>query len=358
MHKTGIIHELFSAVREIFQQTIGRTSLRRDLESIYQFYLSSKEREQLAAMSPPKRTWFRVLWFLKSILLKLSPARRFLLIIALFLLLAPNQQSRPVPAFIVLFLILLLELKDKLLAHDELRAGQAVQAALRPNACPGIAGWDVFFYTRSANHVGGDLIDCFEVKHDQFAFTMGDVSGKGLAAALLMAQLQASVHALAFQNQRDNSLPALVSQLNRLYCRAGLANSFISFIFLLLEPSSGVVRFANAGHLPPLLISNRQVRELGKGGPAFGLMEKAKYNEETVTLQKNESLFIYTDGVTEARNELGDFYGEERLWRNLREHSEGSARALGEKIVSYLDVFIGQMPRSDDATLLILKRTE
>lgn len=357
MHKTGIIHEVFNTLRELFQQTIGRTSLRRDLESIYQFYLSSKEREQLAAMSPPKRTWFRVLWFLKSILLKLSTVRRLLLIISLFLLLAPNQQSHPFWAFFVLFLILVLELKDKLLAHDELRAGQAVQAALRPHACPGIAGWDVFFYTRSANHVGGDLIDCFEVKQDQYAFTMGDVSGKGLAAALLMAQMQASVHALALQNPHDVSLPALVGKLNRLYCRAGLANSFISFIYLQLEPNSDIIHFTNAGHLPPLLISNRQIRELEKGGTALGLMDKAEYKEESVTLQKEDCLFIYTDGVTEARNELGEFYGEGRLWRELREHAGESARILGERIVAYLDLFVAQTPRSDDATLLILKRT-
>ena len=349
-------HRFIAALGELFQQTLGRTSLRRDLESIYLFYLSSKEREQLAAMSLFKRAWFLFLWFFKSILAKLSVVRRLLLIIAVVLLFAPEKNPRPLASFFLLFIVLVLELKDKLLAHDELRAGQAVQSALRPHECPNIDGWDVFFYTRSANHVGGDLIDCFRLTSDRFAFTLGDVSGKGLAAALLMAQLQAGVHVLAHQNA-EGTLPLLVEQLNRHYCRSELASSFISFIYLQVEPSSGIIRFVNAGHLPPLLVSSQSVRELAKGGPALGLSVLSKFTEQTVELEKEDFLFVYTDGVTDARNDLGDFYGDERLLRNLREYSADSARALGERIVTNIDLFVGQTPRSDDATLLILKRT-
>lgn len=348
-------HQLFSSLGELFKQTVGRTSLRRDLESIYLFYLSSREREQLARMSFFKRHWFLALWFFKSILAKLSRVRRLLLIVAFVLLLAPDNHARPGVAFIFLFAILILELKDKLLAHDELRAGQAVQSALRPQKCPDIEGWEVFFYTRSANHVGGDLIDCFTLAEGQTLFTLGDVSGKGLAAALLMAQLQAGTRVLAHQKS-NGALTTLLQELNQHYCRSGLAQSFISFIALEIEPHCGTIRFANAGHLPPLHISGKNVRELAKGGPALGLSAKATFAEERIELERDDFLFVYTDGVTDARNELGNFYGDERLLRNLRENSGDSARALGEKMVNYLDVFVGQAPRNDDATFMILKR--
>lgn len=333
-----------------------RKSLSYDLHSIYEFYLTPKEREKLAAMGKLQKWVYRVIWFAVSILSKLSIFRRLLLLLSLYLLLFDMQNlTKLIAGYAVLFLILLLELKDKLLAHDELQAGRAIQEALRPQHCPVVEGWDVFLSSQSANQVGGDLLDCLKIDEQHTGFMVGDVSGKGLPAALLMAQLQASVQALV---SHIPSMSQLATQLNALYCRNDLKNNFISFIFLKTTSKSGLVDYVNAGHLPPVLIHGGKANELQKGGLALGLSPRQSYKKESVTLTKGDALLIYTDGVTEARNEQGKFYGEERLFRLLESLGQGSASFIGQSIISDLKAFSGDAGRSDDMTIMIIKRTE
>ncbi|MBN1561950.1 serine/threonine-protein phosphatase [candidate division KSB1 bacterium] len=351
--KTGLFKDFFGMIRKDLKETNLKTSLGRDLRAVYEFYLSAKEREELAKMGWFRRWLYRVFWIIINILKKLSPFRRLLLLLSIILLFDTENSSRMLGGYIVLFIVLLLELKDKLLARDELKAGRAVQAALRPESCPTISGWDTFFYTRSANDVGGDLVDCIQLNDDRFGFMLGDVSGKGLGAALLMAQLQASVHALA---PLTKSISKLVTQLNDLYCRGGLSNSFISFIYFDIRPNSGKLTFVNAGHMPPVIIRNSTLQEWSKGDAALGLEKKAKYREETLNLDANDLLIVYTDGLTEARNDRGDFWGEERFFTLLPTLTKLDCKSMGEKIVQAVDAFIGNAVRSDDLTFLIVKR--
>ncbi|MBN1478678.1 serine/threonine-protein phosphatase [candidate division KSB1 bacterium] len=352
--KTGLFRDFFGTIRQDLKETNIKTSLWRDLRAIYEFYLSPQERTELAAMGWFRRWLYRIFWFIINILKKLSPFRRLLLLLSIILLLEVNNNSRVVLGYVALFIVLILELKDKLLAHDELRAGRAVQAALRPESCPPLSGWETYLFTRSANDVGGDLIDCIKLSDEHFGFMVGDVSGKGLGAALLMAQLQASVHALASANK---SLVKLVTQLNEIYCRGGLSNSFISFIYFDIKADSGKVNFVNAGHIPPAIIKNAQFEEWSKGGLALGLEQNTKYREETLTLNAGDFLVVYTDGVTEARNEKGDFWGEERFFKLIQSFQSLNSTMLGEKIVQAINAFTGNAMRSDDLTFLILKRT-
>lgn len=353
--KTGLFRDFFGTIRQDLKETNIKTSLGRDLRAIYEFYLSPQERSELAAMAWLRRWLYRIFWFIFNILKKLSPFRRILLLLSLFLLIEVNNSSRLILAYFVLFIVLILELKDKLLAHDELRAGRAVQAALRPESCPPLRGWDTYLFTRSANDVGGDLIDCIRLSDVQIGFMVGDVSGKGLGAALLMAQLQASVHALATVGK---SLVDLVTQLNELYCRGGLASSFISFIYFDIKADSGKVHFVNAGHIPPIMIRNGQLTEWSKGSAALGLEPNTRYHAESVTLNVGDSLIVYTDGVTEARNENGEFWGEERFFKLIHSYQSLPGSALGEKIIQAVKTFTGNAMRSDDLTFLILKRVE
>jgi len=352
--KPGFFKDFFGTIRQDLKETNLKTSLGRDLRAIYEFYLSPKEREQLAAMGWFRRWLYRVFWFINNILKKLSPFRRLLLLLSIILLIDVNNSSRMALGYLALFVVLVLELKDKLLARDELQAGRAVQAALRPESCPSLSGWDTFFYTRSANDVGGDLVDCIKLTDDRFGFMIGDVSGKGLGAALLMAQLQASVHALA---PTSKSISSLVTQLNDLYCRGGLSNSFISFIYFDIKTDSGNVSFVNAGHMPPLILRGGQMQEWDKGGVALGLEAKVKYKEESFHLDSGDSFVVYTDGVTDARNDAGEFWGEQRFFALLPSLKSMGSQAMVEHIVQVIDRFTGNAVRSDDLTLLILKRT-
>lgn len=349
----GFFKDFFGTIRRDLRDTNLKTSLGKDLRAIYEFYLSPNERAKLAAMGWFRRWLYRVLWFLKNIVTKLSAIRRLLLLLSIVLAFSYNDPSKMNIGFVILFAVLLLELKDKLLAHDELQAGRAVQAALRPKRCPQLSGWDAWFFTRSANDVGGDLVDCIQLEEDKFGFMIGDVSGKGLGAALLMAQLQASVHALA---PSAKSIPKLVSQLNELYCRGGLSNSFISFIYLDVRPDSGKVRFVNAGHLPPVVIRSGELQEFEKGDVALGLEPKARFHEEQIDLNPLDWLIVYTDGVTEARNNKGDFWGEDPFYALLRNLHSHSSHEIGERIIKAVDEFVGDAIRNDDLTFFILKR--
>ena len=174
---------------------------------------SSTSRPSTGSGSPGwarlRRGFWLAGWLLKSLFLKLTPLRRVIFLVALVLLVLVaeagddrqrHERGRRLAACSAAFLLvglLLLELKDKLLARHELEAGRAVQRALMPDRCPSLAGWDVWLYTRPANDVGGDLVDCLELGPGRVGFTLADVAGKALPAALLMAKVQSTLRALA-----------------------------------------------------------------------------------------------------------------------------------------------------------------
>ena len=352
-NKPPLFKDFFGTIRQDFKDVNLPTSFRRDLRAIYEFYLSQHERQQLANMGWFRRWLYRIFWFIKSIFLKLTPFRRILLFISLILLVGTQDTSRLTVGYAIIFIVLLLELKDKLLAHDELSAGRAVQAALRPDQCPKISGWDAFMFSQSANEVGGDVVDCLELEEDRFAFLVGDVAGKGLGAALLSAQLQASVHALAPTIKSPNKL---VAQLNQLSCRGGLSSRFISFIYLEIKADAGKITFVNAGHMPPFLLGGENVEELQKGGVALGLDAKAKYKDQIVTVNSGDVFIVYTDGLTEARNPGGEFFGEAQLQHLLSSLSHLDCAEMGRRILEHIKKYMGDAPRNDDLTFLILKR--
>lgn len=170
-----------------------KRSLRRDLKDIYLFYLDREMRQRLSSMNRFKRWFMRFFWLLKSLILKLTPVRRILLVISLYLtFIGPYQSSSNnvnitfnfrLLGFTILLLILMLELKDKLLARDELEAGRAVQFSLLPDQNPELPGWDIWMVTHPATEVGGDLVDYLHCDDGRLGLILGDVAGKGLGAA-------------------------------------------------------------------------------------------------------------------------------------------------------------------------------
>jgi len=247
----------------------------------------------------------------------------------------------------------MLELKDKLVAQNELAEGRAIQKALAPQPMPDVPNWELWLFTQSANEVGGDLIDFLELGNNRFAVALGDVSGKGLPAALLMAKLQATIRALA---PEAKSLPDLVFRINRIFYRDVLPKSFLSLVCLEAQSSSHEIRFINAGHLPPAVMGKTGFKETSKGGLALGLLPDARYLQQTASLQKGESILIYSDGLTEAVNERGEFYGEERLFALLQKLSDLSAQEMGEKLLGDVREFVSHSRFGDDLSLVVLKR--
>lgn len=333
-----------------------RRSIEKDLREVYQYYVDDQDRVELSTIHPSKR-WFHVaLWMVKSSVMHLTPGRRIMLLVAGLLFI--NGIGGPgwsmVLAFLDIFLILMLELKDKLMAQDELETGRSVQAALMPRDSPRISGWDVWLYTRSANQVGGDLIDYIQLDDDRIGVAIGDVAGKGLGAALYMARLQSTLRALA---PLLKSRAALGDEINKIFRRDGLPDRFVSLLYLELEKDHDRIAYLNAGHFPPLTIRRHGVEASGRGSAAIGIVEKPVFADQILQLSPGDVAVLYSDGVTEARDGDGDFFGEERFVAHLRRMHDLPAETIGRRILTYVDVFVGDAPQADDLSLIVIRRT-
>ena len=354
-------------LRKVLRDDLRRggyaAQIRRENAEMKQFYLSDEQRQRMRSMGPVRRFFAVTFWLLRSLLLHMSSFRRLMLILALLFIYSPRckwelnsfQTSGDIniAGVLLLIFIIMLEVKDKMLARSELQAGRIVQKALIPNQLPVIPGWSIWLYYHPANEVGGDLLDYQPINSHRHGFALGDISDKGLGAALLMAKLQATLRALA----PECSDPADLGQkMNHIYIRDTMANRFASMIYLEIAANEPNVRFINAGHQPPLLIQGDQVSEWPKGGPALGIQPRASYSTQSLNLNPGETLFFYSDGLVEARNLEGNFWGEERLRACLAAMTWGSAGAIGEKLVNRLQGFVADAPTHDDITMIILQK--
>ncbi len=334
-------------------------TIKRDLKDTYRFYLDDETRTRLETMGTFRKSLYSTGYLGRSLFLKLSPTRRLLLLLGVLLTLIgmPDEGAQILIGMVCILFVLGLELKDKLLAKDELAEGRSVQIALMPSENPVLPGWETWLYTSPANDVGGDLVDHLQIDEDRLALTLGDVAGKGLPAALMMAKLQATIRALA---PITGSLSELGRQLNEIVVRDGLPSRFASLVFLEIGSGPGMVRLLNAGHLPPLIVRENSIEELEHGDPAIGLMASARYKERVVHLEPGELLLVYSDGLTESRNEIGRFFGDDRLRELLGGLRGVSARSAGEHLLRAVDVFERGARRHDDLSIILvrcLKRT-
>ncbi len=354
---------LFSTLKDDIAQGGFFTQLKREAEDIEDFFLSDDERAQLKKKGRIWRWFVLAWWVLKNSFFKLSPVRRLLLVFGLILacvrLTGGSGNSEVSIQYSILgvaciLLVLILELKDKLLAHSELESGRAVQRAMSPEQAPAVPGWNVWLFTRSANEVGGDLVDFLRLAVDRFGIAIGDVAGKGLGAALFMVKIQATLRALAPDYE---SLTELAAKLNGILLRDGMPTRFASLLFIRIDAASGTLRYINAGHMPPLIVGPEGVTELPKGNLALGLSADSVYADQDVPLAGGQSLLVYSDGLTDARNQAGEFYGIERLKALIARLSGASAQSLGEQVVADVARFEGDARRNDDLSLVVLQKS-
>ncbi len=337
-----------------------KRTLSRDFKELKEFFLPEDRRCQLREMGKFKRAFYTTGWLLKSLLLKLTPMRRALLVIGLLLMLISrnsngNSNNKVIIGGMLLLFVLMLELKDKMFARNELEAGRAVQNALMPEMKPTVPGWSLWLFTRPANEVGGDLVDYLQLNANRFGVAIGDVAGKGLGAALLMAKLQSTLRALL---PDYDLLTELGTKLNNIFCRDSITKSFASLLYLELQSDSGIIRFLNAGHMPPIAMKGANIYEMPKGEPALGIIPEQAYTEQQIELQPKELFLVYSDGLTEARNEQGEFFGEKRLMDLLPKLSRLSSEEAGNRILAEIDHFTGEARPNDDLSMVILRRLE
>lgn len=244
--------------------------------------------------------------------------------------------------------------RDRL--QSELEVATVIQHSLLPElttAYPGRAEVEVRGSMQPAKEVGGDFYDVFFVDKDRLAFVIGDVSGKGIPAALFMANSK-----ITLQNCiRD--IPALgeaVATANNALCARNEADMFITLWVGVLDLQSGEITYVNAGHNPPVTVLSGEVSYLTKkSGLVLAGMDGVPYKEHTLTLQKGDTVFLYTDGVTEAENAANELYGEDRLLACFEQMKNSAPEEVIETIKQSVEVFVNGADQFDDMTMLCFK---
>lgn len=246
------------------------------------------------------------------------------------------------------------EAAGRLIRH-ELEQAAEIQRAILPAAAPVVPGLDLAGYNAPCRTVGGDYYDFFAFPNGRVAALLGDVSGKGMPASLLMMGLQARVQVLV-EDPRD--LGALMTRLNRATCANCPSNRFITMFMCVLDASSGEVAWANAGHNPPAIVrAGGGVEWVEGGGPVLGILPLAAYRQECARLGPGDLIALYSDGVTEAANPAGEEFGEERLASVLTVHRTRSAAAVVQAVTAAVTAWCAGAPAADDITVVVARRT-
>jgi hypothetical protein len=354
------------SIPRIFADDVRSTRYGRDywkeLKELYYFYLDEDSRARLAGMGRLRRALMVLWWLGKSMMQKLSPGRRLMVAFAILFTFVMGNTSFALLGWgfstdlrvwgtVLLVLVLMLELKDKLVARDEIQIAREVQMALLPSENPEIPGWSAWCYTRAANHVGGDLVDYIELDGFRHGVALGDVAGKGLGAALLSAKLQATLRALV---PEAASLDDLGMRTNDIFNRDGIDNRFATLFYTELEYHSGQMRYLNAGHNPAFVIRKDGVEKLGASSWPLGMLPEASYEERTLEVFPGEILLVYSDGLTEATNASGEEFGEQRLEALLPEFRTLDPEQIGDRILEEVDTFLGEARPTDDLSLVVI----
>lgn len=250
---------------------------------------------------------------------------------------------------------LLEERIEKERLEEELTIAKGIQKGLLPDPIPACDQLDIAARNISSSQVGGDYFDILETPDKRLLFAIGDVTGKGIPAALLMANLQAMLHVLL---PVDISLSEATGQVNDIIHRNTPPDKFITFFWGIVDPADLSFRYINAGHNPPVLFRSDADRpqELKEGGLILGAMPTlSPYEEQTVELLSGDLLVFYTDGVTEAMSrDQSEEFGRKRLLRCIRSHRDQSSREIEQAIINEVQSFSGGQ-QSDDITLIVLK---
>lgn len=237
--------------------------------------------------------------------------------------------------------------------EEDLRAAKTIQQNLLPKTVPEIAGFEVAGYMIPAREVGGDYFDYLPLPEGRWGFVVADVAGKGLPAAMLMSNLQATIRG---QSAVTNSCAQCVAVANRMLKASVSPGQFVTLFLAALDPVKKSLSYCNAGHNPPYLFKpDGGFKELTVGGPILGAFDGLPYDEGTAQLSPGEVLVIFSDGVTEANNETGEMYGETRLIQAVKPVLTKTAGEILISIIEGVHRYADKTPAADDLTLMVIK---
>ncbi len=245
------------------------------------------------------------------------------------------------------------EVAQRELLSREIEIAREVQQRLFPQSMPDVPRLEYAGYCRPARGVGGDYYDFLALASGRLGLAIGDVSGKGIPAALLMASLQASVRG---QSQAvSGNVAELLTNVNRLVCDATPENRYATFFYAQFDPATARLVYTNGGHNPPILLRGSEVIRLESGGPPVGLFRLSRYDQEEIQLQPFDLLVFFTDGISEAENPREDEWGEDALVETARSCASLPPAEAVTHIMAAADVFAAGAPQHDDMTLVIAR---
>ncbi|HPO56161.1 MAG TPA: SpoIIE family protein phosphatase [Ignavibacteriaceae bacterium] len=255
-------------------------------------------------------------------------------------------------------------LKQALKEHDlllsiqhDLSVARNIQLAILPKTFPpfpDIKEFEIYASMNAAKEVGGDFYDFFMIDKDRLGFVIGDVSGKGVPAAIFMAVSRTLIRATALKGIGAGEC---MSYVNNLLCNESVSSMFVTVFYAILNIRTGVVEYSNAGHNPPYLMrTNGEISEIEKtGGIVLGALEDYEFKSNSVKLEPGESIFMFTDGVTEAFNAADDLYSEERLVELLKQLCGKDLKDVVDAVNKDVEFYSTGVPQSDDITILSIK---
>jgi len=239
--------------------------------------------------------------------------------------------------------------------EQELAVAADIQTSFMPRRAPEIEGWEAAGRIVSAREASGDFVDFVDLGEGSWGVLVADVSGKGIPAAIYMALARTVIRTYA--HQESASPAAVLRAANRRILDDTDDDFFVTVFYGVLNAGSGCLTYASAGHDPAVLLRPNGPELLESTGVPLGLLPDVSWSERSVTVAPGETVSVHTDGVTDARNEDGEFFSAARLHESLARHAGENARALVASVIESVERFVGETPRTDDMTLLVLKRT-
>jgi len=364
--RRGVTQSFWERVTEGMALEQLWTQFKNEAQTTYRFY--SRELPTTVGVAPGT-SWQRCKAissaFFWSVMNKLSPARRLLLLAGVVMLVWPLELSfgllqvtpnaMHVAGGLVLLLLLLLEVADRITMKRDLQIAREIQSWLLPSKTPSICGLDIAFHNRPANTVAGDYYDVIS-RDGAVLIAVADVAGKSLPAALLMATLQASLRTLA---SRSMPLMEIVTGLNQYACTHSNGGQRFTTAFIAeYIPESGTLNYVNAGHNAPVLRgTDGTIEHLERGGVPLGIEATTRYESGTARLEPGDTLLIFTDGLVEGVNAGSQEYGEARLIERLHGDRSMNSDALLTSLLRHFDAWVGTTPQHDDVTLVVVRRT-
>jgi sigma-B regulation protein RsbU (phosphoserine phosphatase) len=339
-----------------------------DARASYGFYGRDVDWEEIQKLPRWRRPLHVAKEFFWALLLKMSPARRVLLLAAFVMLVMSGIKFRygnnfafdvnfEVVAALLFLLLLSLELADKVTMKRDLEIAREIQTWLVPSQAPEVPGADIAFATRPQNSVAGDYYDAFYPnpgERERLMVVIADVAGKSVPAALLMATLQASLRTIAGDVV---PLADLVARLNRYACAHSLNGlRFTTAVLSEYNPISRRLVYVNAGHNAPILRrANGALETLEVGGLPLGIRSDVKYETASLELRVGDALIFFTDGVVEAFNESGVEFGNDRWLSAIRNLPDWNAQETLKFLMKQVDEYVGATRQSDDITCLVFR---